>query len=130
MEYRYDPDSVVPAEHWLSLDESARIRLAEDYHRRTKVRLENRRLHAIFHVVVETQVAMGDETAAEATLTRLLSEGLDRHDAIHAIADVLAGHMYALQKGEVAGDPNESYSSGLRGLSAIQWLEGWKSADP
>ena len=129
MEYRYDPDSAVPAEHWLSLDESVRIHLAEDYHRRTKVRLENRRLHAIFHVVVENQVAMGDETEAEATLTRLLSEGLDCHDAIHAIGDVPVGHIHALQKGEVAGDPNETNYSGLRGLNASEWLEKWKSAD-
>ena len=64
------------------------------------IKLPNRRVHAALQAIVETQVAMGDETEAQATLIRLLSEGLDRHDAIHAIGDVLAEHMYNLQKGQ------------------------------
>jgi hypothetical protein len=130
MAYPYNPDSEVSAEHWLGLDEAERIRSAEDYHRRAKIKLQNRHLHAVFHAVVETQVAMGDDTEAAATLTRLVSEGLNRHDAIHAIGDVLAGSMYALQKGEIAGDLNEVYSRDLRRLSASQWLESWKPAGP
>lgn len=130
MAYRYNPESEVPAEFWLSLDESERIRMVEDYHRRARIKLPNRRVHAALHAVVETQIAMGDETEAQATLTRLLSEGLDRHDAIHAIADVLAEHMVYLQKGQVAGNPNETYSKRLRHLTASKWLEKWKPTNP
>jgi hypothetical protein len=102
----------------------------EDYHRRAGIKLPNRHIHAVLHAVVETQIAMGDETEAQATLTRLLSEGLDRHDAVHAIGDVLAEHMNHLQKGKVAGDPNETYSKSLRHLTASKWLEKWKPPNP
>jgi hypothetical protein len=130
MAYRYNPESEVPAELWLSLDESERIHMVEDYHRRAGIKLPNRHIHAVLHAVVETQIAMGDETEAQATLTRLLSEGLDRHDAVHAIGDVLAEHMNHLQKGKVAGDPNETYSKSLRHLTASKWLEKWKPPNP
>jgi hypothetical protein len=52
-----------------------------------------------------------------------MGEGLDRHDAIHAIGMVLAGHMHdLLQGGEVpAGDPNVPYYAALRRLTAQQW---------
>lgn len=121
--YHYDPDSEVPAEHWLSLDEFERIALVEDYHKRTKVELPNRRLHAAFHAIVETQIAKGKETEAAATLARLLSEGIDRHEAIHAIGDTLASHIYELQNGRVTGDPNKIYSKRLRELTVSSWLE-------
>jgi len=130
MTYRYNPESEVPAEYWLSLDESERIRMAEDYHRRARIKLPNRRIHAVFHAIAETQIAMGDETEPEATLTRLHSEGLGRQDAIHAIGDVLAEHMYDLQKGQMAGDPNEAYSKSLRHLTASKWLKKWNPANP
>jgi hypothetical protein len=47
--------------------------------------------HAAAHVLVENQVAMSDATVVPVTLNRLMREGLDRHDAIHAIASVLMG---------------------------------------
>jgi len=122
MAYRYDPEADVPAENWLGLAEDERIELAEAYHKRAKIKLPNRRLHAALHAAVETQIAMGEETEAEATFARLSSEGLDRHEAIHAIADVLATHMWNLQKGQVAGDPNETYGMKLRELTARKWL--------
>ena len=34
-----------------------------DYHRRAKLKLENLELHAMTHVVVENQVALGEATA-------------------------------------------------------------------
>jgi hypothetical protein len=126
MGYQYNPESEVPAEFWLGLDESERIRMVEDYHRRAGIKLPNRHIHAALHAIVETQIAMGDETEAQATLTRLLSEGLERHDAIHAIGSVLAEHMENLKKGQVAGSPNEAYSKSLRHLTASKWLEKWK----
>ena len=52
-----------------------------DYHRRTRVQLENPEPHAIAHVVVENQVALGEATLVPETLDRLMGEGLDRHEA-------------------------------------------------
>ena len=88
---RYDPLKAPDPKEWLSLDEQERIDLVQDYHRRARVELPNATGHAIAHVIVENQIALGDELAVERTLNRLVAEGLDRHDAIHAIGSVLVG---------------------------------------
>jgi hypothetical protein len=53
------------------------------------------KLHAVMHVIIENQVALGDEVPAQRTLRRLMAEGLDRHQGIHAISSVLT--MAAVQ---------------------------------
>ncbi|WP_051380503.1 hypothetical protein [Bradyrhizobium sp. WSM1743] len=65
------------------------------YHRRAGIRLPRDKAHAIFHVIVENQIA-DPELPVRSTAQRLMSEGLDRHEAIHAIGLVLAGHMNEL----------------------------------
>jgi hypothetical protein len=40
--------------------------------------------------IAEDQIALGDEIPARRTLVRLMEEGLDRHEAIHAIDSALA----------------------------------------
>src|SRR5439155_17972527 len=91
---RYDPLVPPSPEEWESIDEAERIRLAGEYHRRARIRLPNVRVHAVFHVIVENQIALGDETPVRRTMARLMSEGLDRHEAIHAVGSVLAAHMH------------------------------------
>ena len=51
---RYDPLNTPDPAAWLALDESERIQLVQDYHRRARVRLPNARVHASMHIVVET----------------------------------------------------------------------------
>jgi len=63
-----------------------------------RIRLPNRRVHAILHAVVENQVALGDKYAAKSVLERLMREGLDRHEAIHAIGSVLSGRIFDVLK--------------------------------
>ena len=79
----YDPLEAPEPEEWLAIDEAERIRLALDYHRRARVRLPNEKLHAVLHVVIENQIALGDEIPVQHTAQRLMAEGLDRHEAIH-----------------------------------------------
>jgi hypothetical protein len=115
----YDPDVEPVAADWLALDESDRLALVEDYHRRHRIRLPQSRLHAALHVVVENQVAMGEAIVAE-TFDRLQGDGLTRHEALHAIATVVAEHMAAVLR-EAPGtttDPNARYSEQLRKLTA------------
>ena len=60
-----------------------------------------------------------------------MSEGLDRHDAIHAIGSVLAGHMTdlvrvkdaesALGESESRREPNETYFVELEALTVKGW---------
>lgn len=120
----YDPERELDREAWQAIDELDRIDLIEAYHRRAGVELPNERLHATIHAVVENQVAMGAETPVEATLERLMREGLGRHDAIHAVGQVLASTIYEhLGDEPPAGDPNESYYEQLTKLTARGWLE-------
>jgi hypothetical protein len=84
---------------------------------------ENKRLHAAAHVLVENQVAMSDATVVPATLNRLMREGLDRHEAIHAIASVLMGVVFDTfrnPEGEQI-DINAAYGRELGELTAASW---------
>lgn len=68
---------------------------------------------------------LGSETPVAETLERLMKEGLNRHDAVHAIGMVLASHIHDLlqEPGPPDGDPNPPYYEALRRLTAAQWLE-------
>lgn len=89
---KYDPDRAPDPEEWLALDEMTRMDLVSQYHRKHRVRLPNVQAHAVIHTIMENQVALGDEIPVAATLRRPMAEGLDRHDAVHAIGSVLARH--------------------------------------
>jgi hypothetical protein len=121
----YDPLKPPEPGQWQSLDEQERINLVEDFHRRARVRLPNAKAHALIHAIVESQIALGDETPVKRTVQRLMSEGLDRHDAIHAVGSVLAGHMNDLLTGpapEAGADPNRAYYDAIEQLTAEDWL--------
>jgi hypothetical protein len=123
---RYDPLQAPNPKEWSELDEQERIRLVEQYHRRAGIRVPNQTVHAVIHAVIESQIALGDELPVRRTLQRLMSEGLDRHDAIHAIGSVLAGHMHDLVTRPDAaskGDPNDAYYAALERLTAEEWLQ-------
>lgn len=122
----YDPLKALDPEEWLALGEMRRLELVENYHRPARVRLPNARMHAAMHAVVENQIALGDEIPVQRTAQRLMAEGLDRHEAIHAIAWVLSGHMWDLtrQPGVAqADDPNVSYYAALERLTAERWRQ-------
>jgi hypothetical protein len=98
-----------------------------DFHRRARIRLPNAKVHAVLHAAVENQIAEGDALPVGRTLERLMGEGLDRHDAIHAIGTVLIGHMNDLMKaGHVEGDPNLAYFAELERLTAAEWLRTFR----
>jgi hypothetical protein len=78
-------------------------------------------MHAVAHVIVENQLAEGLPEAKRA-LGRLLGEGLDRHDAVHAIASVLMEHFWNLtNKPQAPGDPHAPYLAALDKLTAESW---------
>jgi hypothetical protein len=122
----YDPDKSINPEEWVALDEGEREYLVEQYHRKQRIKMPNLRMHAIFHVVVENQIALGDEIPAQKTLARLMREGLSRHDAVHAIGSigsVVASHMFNLIKhGPTSKDSNADYYRRLEELTAEGWL--------
>jgi hypothetical protein len=121
----YDPLIPPDPEQWSVLGEQEQIDLVTDYHRRARRRAPNAKVHAVIHVVVERQIALGDEIPVRRTMQRLMSEGLDRHEAIHAVGFVLAGHMNDLvHRGELKADedPNTAYYAALETLTAEEWL--------
>jgi hypothetical protein len=120
----YDPLVAPDPDEWLSLDEQERLILVEDHHSEAGVDLPNEKLHAMVHAIVENQIAEGEGLPVKATLDRLVAEGLDRHDAIHAIGGVLAEFMFDLMGGgEPAADGNEKYFRQLEIITAAGWLE-------
>ena len=118
---RYDPNRQPDSEEWSDLDESERIDLVTDYHRGARIAVPNLSIHASLHVVVENQILMGDKTPVGATLGRLMAEGLDRHDAIHAIASVLSGVMFDSVKPQPNADLNAVYFREVAALTAARW---------
>jgi hypothetical protein len=118
----YDPDRPPATLEWLELDEAERIERVSAFHRNKRIRLPNAQLHAVIHVVVENQLALGETVVVE-TLARLQGEGLSRHDALHAIGSVLATDLYALMH-EGSGRTDEAYCrylDRLRLLTAKDW---------
>ena len=120
-----DPDVSPPPADWLHTDEGERIALVDSYHRRRKIRLPNAQLHAVVHVIVENQIALGEDIVAR-TLARLQAEGLSRHDALHAIGSVLASDLYELMRegSDVTNDAYRRYLEGIQKLTASNWLNG------
>ena len=98
----YDPAITPVSDAWLALDEVEQIELVADYHEQRRVELSNLPVHALMHVVVENQLAEGIEVVGEA-LARLMGEGLDRHEGIHAIGSVLMEHLRNLMQQDETG---------------------------
>jgi uncharacterized protein YoaH (UPF0181 family) len=121
--HRYDPLTAPDPKQWLSLDETERIRLVRDYYRRARVAVPNAQAHAALHAIVENQIALGEQIPVQRTAQRLMAEGLDRHQAIDAIAATLDEHINALLRNPGSGaDRNQPYYTALEQLTAEAWL--------
>jgi hypothetical protein len=121
---RYDALKAPDPEDWLDLDEQERIDQVIEYHRRHHLPMGgSAKLHGIAHVIVENQIAMGDPPAAREALARLMGEGLDRHDAVHAVGSVVMGLMYDVlrEEGKDTGDINAKIGRELVALTATSW---------
>lgn len=126
----YDPDQAPDPAEWLALDEDKRLFRVQNYHRRAGIELPNDRVHAVLHVVVENQIALGDELPVRRTVERLMEEGLDRHEAIHAVAVALAEHIHeAAQLGKARPISQEAYNAAVERITAESWRRQWESQD-
>jgi hypothetical protein len=118
---RYDPLRAPDPDAWLAMSEDERIALAADFHRRAGDRAPSARAHAAIHCMVENQIALGEATPVRAAMERLMAEGLDRHEAIHAVGSVLAGLLSDLARGEGPADFNAAYGAELAKVTAESW---------
>jgi hypothetical protein len=125
----YDPDVPPDPAAWLDLDEDERAAAVQDYHRRAGIELPNEDLHARGHVIIETQIAIGDELAARRTLERLMHEGLDRHDALHALCAVLFEEIRKLHQDEERSNVQDLFEAALETLTAEKWRRWMDEVD-
>src|SRR5947208_326239 len=114
----YNPLKTPDPEDWLALDEMERIYLVRKYHRQKRIGLPNITAHVLFHVVVENQIAAGDSVVTTRILERLISEGLDRHEAIHEIGSVLSKYIFNALKGTSVPDLPKAYFAELETFTA------------
>lgn len=119
---QYNPLKHPVPEKWLNLDEQRRIDLIEEYHKRKKIQIPGLKAHSALHAAVENQLAMRIEPVTS-TLARLMKEGLDRPEAIHAISALLMGDIYQLLNNQGKPDPEE-YNRRLNTLTAEKWRKG------
>ena len=128
----YDPLVGPNPDDWFATDEQRRLDVIERYHRYEGFEVERAGAHAALHAIVENQIAEGDRLPVGRVLLRLTAEGLDRHEAIHAIASVLAIHVreQLRESGSQTRPPGQqsdrdfiaSYFSELEKLTAEGWL--------
>ena len=118
----YDPAHVPAPDAWLELSDDDRIALVREHHEAASTEPPNAILHATFHVVVETQLASADPPEVVETMARLLRQGLDRHDALHAIGSELARMMHtAVDHPSNTPDATQAYIAGLKQMTADKW---------
>lgn len=127
---KYNPLIAPDPEEWLEADDVDNVLLILEHHRKARVKLPNEELHAVIHLTVENQAALGDETPVAEALLRLMSEGLDRHDAIHAVGCVLTEHLRRLLTGSDSEMPDaDVYYQEVRQLTAEKWFEQFGETD-
>jgi hypothetical protein len=55
-------------------------------------------MHVMFHAVIENQLAEANPAQVNRTLQALLSQGYDRHEAVHGIASVFMEEFFGVMK--------------------------------
>jgi hypothetical protein len=78
-------------------------------------------LHATLHAIVENQIALNSPPEVARKLRSLVAGGLDRHQALHALATAVTEMIVGASRGQ-AGDPVRRYVSSVRRLTAQKWL--------
>ena len=121
---RYDPHEAPDPEAWLALSEEERLFLILDWHETTgQIGSNNRSMHASFHKIVENQVAERNPPLVAIRLRQLIVQGLDRHDAIHAIISCMAKRLASdMKRSEDTRFNIALYEAALRRLNAKSWL--------
>lgn len=124
-ELGYDPNVDVDAAVWRELEERERLSRVAKYHNATLKRAQmppSMQRHAAMHVIVETQLVDAAPPEVVAALARLQSEGMSRHNAIHAIGWLATEHMRrAMAKQRPVDD--KAYAADLAALTVRSWLK-------
>lgn len=120
----YHPSQAPNPEEWLELDESIRIHLVQNSHEAAEIEFEEgaENIHSVIHVIVENQLALKIEPVP-ATMSKLIRQGLNRHEAVHAIGAVLSEDLFMMLKNNQKHNIKK-YRRRLEKLTAKRWNKG------
>ncbi len=121
----YNPNKPVNSENWLALDETTRIEVVHEFHLGLDLEMteDNLQLHSSIHVIVENQLAMDVDFIPE-TIAKLIRQGLNRHESIHAIGAIISEDLFDVMKGDSEEFSAKKYRRKLEKLTAKRWLKG------
>jgi len=122
---KYNPSESIDANDWLAVGELERSELVRRFHQGLDEPLPEDSLpgHALIHVIVENQIATDVELVPE-TIAKLVRQGLDRHEAVHAIGALISAQMFNLAQGNIEKVCTVKYKRQLKKLTAKRWLKG------
>lgn len=122
---KYQPSRCPNAQEWLALGEFERVYLVREFHVDTNASVpeDAMDLHASIHVIVENQIAM-EYMPVPATIDKLIRQGLDRHEAIHAVGAIVSENIYDLTAGNEKSWDRNKYRRRLVKLTAKRWRKG------
>ena len=122
----YDPERAPSVAEWLGLEEEQRLESVMAYHPNNGIDLPSTRLHAAIHVVVESQLALGEPVVGQA-IARLRREGLRRHEAIHAVGSVVAEQLHDILRDDSLPAGTEAHTPYLERVRALT-AAGWRAS--
>jgi hypothetical protein len=101
-----------------------------DYHRRAGITPPSEEVHATVHVIIENQIALGDELRARRAVERLRGEGLDRRQDVHAVGSVFTDKLLkTLNDPEAHALSLEDYNAAVERLTAESWRRDWRDEE-
>lgn len=121
----YDANHAPSSELWSALDERDKLDRVARYHTAAldpSRHPPSMQRHAGMHVGVENQLASGKPPQVAEALARLIRDGMNRHDALHAVGWVMTEHMKRAVETRKPID-NDAYLHDLEQLSLQRWLE-------
>lgn len=119
----YDPDNAPDPTEWRALEVQERIRVVVAYHSIAKKNTKKPKVHALLHVNVENLLLQARGPATRA-MSRLMKEGLTRHQAIHALATVWLAYPVDSWSGNTSQSPQEkqvAFNHAMENLSIDAW---------
>ena len=121
----YNPNIQIDKQQWLEMDEAQRIAIVETFHAQNDEDLEEeaKTLHASFHVIVENQIAQ-NVTIVEQTIAKLIRQGIDRHEAIHAISAIMSEDILNAARGEGEEFTIKKFRKKFEKITAKRWRKG------
>jgi len=123
----YNPLVEPNKDKWLASSEFDRVDSVREFHENSEDdEFEEDgalSIHSTLHVIVENQLAMGVDLIPE-TVAKLTRQGLDRHEAIHAIGAVISKDIFDIVSGEKTEFSPKKYRKKLDKITAKRWKKG------